>query len=142
MDAYQAYMREVAQPMRDELTNNGFTELTTEAEVDQFMAEAKGSSIVLVNSVCGCAGGLARPAVLYAISEGGLKPDNLVTVFAGQDREATAKMREYFGEIPPSSPSIAILQDNQVKHFIPREEIEGADVESVVNHILTGFQAS
>ncbi|SEO70464.1 putative bacilliredoxin, YphP/YqiW family [Amphibacillus marinus] len=140
MDAYQAYMREVSQPMRDELTNNGFKELTTEEEVDQFMANAKGSSLVLVNSVCGCAGGLARPAVIYATNEGGIKPDNMVTVFAGQDREATAKMREYFGEIPPSSPSVAILEDNKVKHFIPREDIEGADPDTFIQRILSSFE--
>ncbi|MGF7127690.1 putative YphP/YqiW family bacilliredoxin [Natronobacillus azotifigens] len=138
MDAYQAYMREVSQPMRTELTEKGFLELTTAEEVEAFMSEAKGTTIVLVNSVCGCAGGLARPAVIHALNE--VKPDHLVTVFAGQDKEATEKMREYFVDIAPSSPSIAILENNTVKHFIPRESIEGADVETVVNHILTGFQ--
>ncbi|MBM7541486.1 BrxA/BrxB family bacilliredoxin [Amphibacillus cookii] len=141
MDAYQAYMREVSQPMRDELTDNGFKELTTVEDVDQFMTDVTGRSIVLVNSVCGCAGGLARPAVLYAVNEGGVNADHLVTVFAGQDREATAKMREYFGDIAPSSPSIAILNDNKVQHFIPREEIEGADVDSVIENIITGFKS-
>lgn len=140
MDAYQAYMKEVSQPMRQELTENGFTELTTADEVEQFMSRVSGTTIVMINSVCGCAGGLARPAVIHALNQG-IDVDNRVTVFAGQDREATEKMREYFVEIPPSSPSIAILQDDKVKHFIPRESIEGADIESVVKHILNSFEA-
>lgn len=140
MDAYQKYMNEVSQPMRTELTDHGFKELTTAEDVEQFMTSASGTSLVLINSVCGCAGGLARPAAIHAINQE-VKPDNLVTVFAGQDREATEKMREYFVDNAPSSPSIAILQDNKVKHFIPREAIEGANVESVVNRIISGFQA-
>ncbi|MFB1051216.1 BrxA/BrxB family bacilliredoxin [Paraliobacillus sp. JSM ZJ581] len=139
MNEFQLYMKEMSQPMRDELTNAGFKELTTPEDVEAFMTNIEGTSLVVVNSVCGCAAGLARPAVLTALKEG-IKPDHLVTVFAGQDREATDKMREYFVDIEPSSPSIAILSGNQVAHFIPREEIEGNELEAIKENVIKGFQ--
>lgn len=135
MNAYDEYMRGIVQPMRQELVDAGFSELTTPEDVNEFMATAKGVSLVVINSVCGCAAGLARPAVREAIAE--VKPDHLVTVFAGQDREATAAMRGYFEEVPPSSPSIAILSDGQLEYFIPRDQIEGHPVEQITDH-LTG----
>ncbi|WP_097148858.1 BrxA/BrxB family bacilliredoxin [Ureibacillus acetophenoni] len=135
MNAYDEYMRGIVQPMRQELVDAGFSELTTPEDVNEFMATAKGVSLVVINSVCGCAAGLARPAVREAIAE--VKPDHLVTVFAGQDREATAAMRGYFEEVPPSSPSIAILRDGQLEYFIPRDQIEGHPVEQITDH-LTG----
>src|SRR5699024_3476681 len=110
-------------PMRDELTNVGFKELKSPDEVDSFMDQAKGTSLVFVNSVCGCAGGLARPAVRSSL-QNAAKPEQWVTVFAGQDKEATTQMRSYFDEYEPSSPSMAILKDNKVVHFISREDIE------------------
>ncbi|MED3662688.1 BrxA/BrxB family bacilliredoxin [Ureibacillus sp. FSL K6-8385] len=134
MNAYEEYMKAIVQPMRQELVDAGFTELTTEDEVHEFMATTKGITLVVINSVCGCAAGSARPAVREAIKE--IKPDNLVTVFAGQDREATAAMRSYFEEVPPSSPSIAILRDGQLEYFIPREQIEGYPVEQIRDHIV------
>lgn len=137
--AYEEYMRQLIVPMREELTNNGFKELKTEEEVVEFMENVEGTTLVMVNSVCGCAGGLARPAVNYAVNNSEKKPDNLVTVFAGQDKEATAKMREYFGEIPPSSPSMALLDGKEVVQFIPREQIEGRSLEEIVNDLLTHF---
>ncbi|CAM5180748.1 Putative YphP/YqiW family bacilliredoxin OS=Ureibacillus acetophenoni OX=614649 GN=SAMN05877842_103227 PE=3 SV=1 [Ureibacillus acetophenoni] len=100
------------------------------------MATAKGVSLVVINSVCGCAAGLARPAVRESIQE--VKPDHLVTVFAGQDREATAAMRGFFEEVPPSSPSIAILKDGQLEYFIPRDQIEGHAVEQITDHLNWG----
>lgn len=133
MNAYEEYMRAVTVPMRQQLLDAGFTQLTTDDEVHEFMATTKGVSLVVINSVCGCAAGLARPAVIQAIEK--IKPDHLVTVFAGQDPEATYAMRNYFEEIPPSSPSIAILQDGQLAYFIPREQIEGYEVEQITNHI-------
>lgn len=133
MNAYDEYMKGIVQPMRQELVNAGFTELTTPDEVNEFMSSAKGVSLVVINSVCGCAAGLARPAVRQAIEE--VKPENLVTVFAGQDREATAAMRGFFEEVPPSSPSIAILRDGQLEYFIPREQIEGYPVEQITEHL-------
>ncbi len=135
MNAYDEYMKGIVQPMRQELVEAGFTELTNPDEVNEFMATAKGISLVVINSVCGCAAGLARPAVRNAISE--VKPDHLVTVFAGQDREATETMRGFFEEVPPSSPSIAILRDGQLEYFIPRDQIEGYPVEQITEH-LTG----
>ncbi len=137
--AYEEYMRQLIVPMREELTNNGFKELKTEEEVVEFMENVEGTTLVMVNSVCGCAGGLARPAVNYAVNNSEKKPDNLVTVFAGQDKEATAKMREYFGDIPPSSPSMALLDGKEVVQFIPREQIEGRSLEEIVNDLLTHF---
>lgn len=138
--AYEEYMRQLIIPMRKELTDHGFTELTTAEEVESFMENVAGTTMVVVNSVCGCAGGLARPAVINALSESDVKPDHLVTVFAGQDKEATAKMREYFTGIEPSSPSIAFLQGKEVIRFIPRHEIEDYSLEEVTNNILTALQ--
>lgn len=133
MNAYDEYMKGIVKPMRQELVDAGFTELTTPDEVNEFMATAKGVSLVVINSVCGCAAGLARPAVREAIQE--VKPNNLVTVFAGQDPEATATMRGFFEEIPPSSPSIAILRDGELEYFIPRDQIEGYPMEQIREHL-------
>lgn len=140
MNPYEAYMKEISQPMRDELTNAGFKELTTPEAVETFMENVEGTSLVVINSVCGCAAGLARPAVLTALQQD-IKPDHLVTVFAGQDREATEKMREYFVGIEASSPSIAILNGKEVAHFIPREEIEGFQLEDITKNVVQGYQA-
>lgn len=134
MNAYDEYMRGIVTPMRQELVDAGFTELTTSDEVNEFMATTKGVSVVVINSVCGCAAGLARPAVREAIQE--VKPDHLVTVFAGQDREATEAMRGFFDEIPPSSPSIAILRDGQLDYFIPRDQIEGFEKDQIREHLV------
>ena len=135
MEAYEAYMKQMAEPMRRELTENGFRELTTAEEVDAFMDTAEGISLVVINSVCGCAAGLARPAVVGAVAELEKKPEHLVTVFAGQDREATETMRGYLQDVPPSSPSIAILEGSMLKYFIPREQIEDHDLEQVQDHL-------
>lgn len=133
MNAYDEYMKQVVRPMRAELTEAGFTELTTADAVHEFMAETTGTSLVVINSVCGCAAGLARPAAREAVEE--VAVDNLVTVFAGQDPEATAAMRGYFDEVPPSSPSMAILKDGQLAYFIPRENIEGFPMEQIKAHL-------
>lgn len=139
MNVYEQYMKEMYQPMRDELTNAGFKELETPESVDEFMSDNKESALVFVNSVCGCAAGIARPAAVESM-ENDKKPEQLVTVFAGQDREATEKMRGYFVGIEPSSPSMAIVKDGEVKHFIPREKIEGYDKENVVNQLKEAYQ--
>ena len=138
MNAYEEYMRGIVQPMRDELTQAGFQELTDGDQVEKFVDQSKGSTLVVVNSVCGCAAGLARPAVRESL-QNAKKPDNLVTVFAGQDKEATEKMREYFTDQPPSSPSVALMQDGKLVHFIPREQIEGYDVEEIVENLTTAY---
>lgn len=140
MNAYDEYMKGIVQPMRQELVNSGFKELTTPEEVDKHIESAKGTSLVVVNSVCGCAAGLARPAVRAALEDLESKPDHLVTVFAGQDREATEQMRSYFDEVPPSSPSIAILKDGKLEYFIPREEIEYNEVEEIKEHLKEGIK--
>ncbi|UOQ48197.1 BrxA/BrxB family bacilliredoxin [Gracilibacillus caseinilyticus] len=138
MNAYEQYMREIAQPMRDELTNAGFKELVTPDEVDEFMDTNTDSALIVVNSVCGCAAGLARPAAIESL-QGETKPSQLVTVFAGQDRDATAKMRDYFKDVEPSSPSMALVKDGQLKHFIPREQIEGYEVEDIVSQLTDAY---
>ncbi|RWZ52367.1 BrxA/BrxB family bacilliredoxin [Halobacillus fulvus] len=138
MNPYEAYMKEISQPMRDELTNSGFAELTTPEQVDEFISSTKGTSLVVINSVCGCAAGLARPAARESLTYD-KKPEHLVTVFAGQDREATARMRDYLEGYEPSSPSMALLKDGQVLHFIPREEIEDHEVEEIVANLTTAY---
>ncbi|HWI50033.1 MAG TPA: BrxA/BrxB family bacilliredoxin [Rummeliibacillus sp.] len=135
MNAYEEYMQGIVKPMREELVNVGFTELKTPDEVADHMQESKGTSLIVINSICGCAAGLARPAVAAAIEKSEHKPDHLVTVFAGQDREATAQMRSFFEEVPPSSPSIAIWKDGNLAYFIPREQIEGFAMEQVRDHL-------
>lgn len=138
--AYEEYMKQIVKPMREELVQAGFQELVSAEEVDQFIEKAEGTSLVVVNSVCGCAAGLARPAAAHSITISEQKPNHLVTVFAGQDKEATAKMREYFGEIPPSSPSMAILKGKEVVHFIHRHDIEGQPIEAILENLLTAYQ--
>jgi putative YphP/YqiW family bacilliredoxin len=138
-NAYEEYMKQLVKPMRQELVDAGFKELLTPEEVVRFMDQAEGTTLVFVNSMCGCAAGLARPAAVEAIASSEKKPDHLVTVFAGQDREATAKMREYFTGYEPSSPSMAILKGKDVVHFIPREDIEYHEVEDIVTNLTNAF---
>ncbi|MBN6888550.1 bacilliredoxin [Cytobacillus horneckiae] len=137
--AYDEYMKQVVKPMRAELVQAGFQELTTDEEVEQYMEKAEETTLVVINSVCGCAAGLARPAVTQAVMNAEKKPANLVTVFAGQDKEATAKMREYFVGIEPSSPSMALLKGKEVVHFIPRHDIEDHSMEEIMNNLLDSF---
>ncbi len=140
MNAYDEYMRQVAQPMRDELTQAGFLELTTAEEVTDYMEESKGYTFVVINSVCGCAAGLARPAATESMKTEGKKPDAYVTVFAGQDKEATAKMRGYLDGFEPSSPSMALMKGNECLYFIPRERIEGSTIEDITSEIKKSFE--
>ncbi len=139
MNAYEEYMKEVSRPMREELTTAGFDELTSPEEVDQFMKNTNGTALVVINSVCGCAAGLARPAAIASL-ENDQKPDHFVTVFAGQDREATEAMRGYFTGVEPSSPSMAILKDGELKHFIPRENIEGFEPEDILDQLNAAYE--
>ncbi|GGD21823.1 BrxA/BrxB family bacilliredoxin [Pontibacillus salipaludis] len=138
MNPYEEYMKQVAQPMRDELTGAGFTELTTPEEVDAFVSEMEGTALVVINSVCGCAAGLARPSAKESLTHT-KRPDHIVTVFAGQDREATNRMREYLEGFEPSSPSMAVMKKGQVVHFIPREEIEDHEVEEIVANLTNAY---
>lgn len=135
MNAYDEYMKSIVKPMREELVQTGFTELTTAEEVEGTMKSLDGTALVVINSVCGCAAGLARPAVREALHASENKPDHLFTVFAGQDKEATETMRSYFPEVPPSSPSIAVWKDGALAYFIPREQIENFEMEQIKDHL-------
>jgi putative YphP/YqiW family bacilliredoxin len=124
-------------PMREELTRLGVEELRNPAAVDQFV-HRPGVTMVVVNSVCGCAAGRMRPAVRMAL-ENSAKPDNLGSVFAGQDREATEQARAYFEGYPPSSPSIAILQDGKIVHMMQRSDIEHRDAHDIAGELARVF---
>jgi putative YphP/YqiW family bacilliredoxin len=124
--------------MKSELTEVGFDELTSEADVDNLMNNMSGTALVMVNSVCGCAAANARPAVKMAINHS-KKPSKLATVFAGVDAEATAKARQYFLPYPPSSPSIALMKDGKLVHFIERHHIEGRPAELIAENLTAAF---
>ena len=132
------YPEEFVQPMREELTRIGFQELRTPSEVDNALGQSKGTVLVVVNSICGCAAGRARPAVAYALSHS-VKPDTLATVFAGQDQEATAQARSYFTDYPPSSPSIALLRDGKLVFMMERHDIEGRMPEEIAADLTSAF---
>lgn len=140
--AYEEYMKQMVKPMREELVQAGFKELTASEDVEQFMEGHEGTALVVVNSVCGCAAGLARPAATQAVLRSEKKPDHLVTVFAGQDKEATAKMREYFDGYEPSSPSMALLRGKEVVHFIHRHDIEDHSMEAIMENLVAAFEAN
>lgn len=125
-------------PMREEMTSMGATELTTTAEVDAALGDQRGATLVFVNSVCGCAAGNARPALREALQHP-VKPQQVVTVFAGQDIEATARARQYFADYQPSSPSIALLRDGEVVHFVHRHQIEGKPPQAVAANLVAAF---
>ncbi|MDP9727296.1 BrxA/BrxB family bacilliredoxin [Alicyclobacillus tolerans] len=128
----------MVQPMRDELTQLGFQELRNAQEVDEAMKDKQGTMLVVVNSICGCAGGIARPAVALAL-QNDKKPDRLVTVFAGQDKDATARAREYFEGMPPSSPSMFLFKDGKLVGVLHRSNIEGSDAHHVAAHLVALF---
>ena len=128
----------LVKPMREELVSAGFEELTNSEDVDRWMSQKEGTALLVINSVCGCAAGMARPGVRLAL-EHPVKPDRLGTVFAGQDAEATAKARGAFPEVPPSSPSMALFKDGELVHFIPRHRIESQDLESVARDLTDAF---
>ncbi|HVT58866.1 MAG TPA: BrxA/BrxB family bacilliredoxin [Thermoanaerobaculia bacterium] len=128
----------LVKPMREELTQAGVQELMTAAAVDEFMNHKSGTAMLVVNSVCGCAAGKARPGVLQALQHE-RRPDRTATVFAGQDLEATARARSYFPDIPPSSPSIAFIKDGELVYFLPRHRIEGRDANAVASDLVAQF---
>lgn len=125
-------------PMRDEMVRMGAKELKTATEVDAALGDQRGTMLVFVNSVCGCAAGNARPALAYALKHN-IVPQQVVTVFAGQDVDATARARQYFSEYQPSSPSMALLRDGEVVHFIHRHQIEGQSPQTVAANLTTAF---
>lgn len=132
------YPEEFVQPMRAELTEIGFQELRTAAAVDAALKNANGTTLVFVNSICGCAAGKARPAAALALKHS-TRPDRLTTVFAGQDGEATEKARSYFSEYPPSSPSIALLRDGRTVFMLERYQIEGRMAEEIAADLTQAF---
>ncbi|MEO1022136.1 MAG: BrxA/BrxB family bacilliredoxin [Bacteroidota bacterium] len=127
--------------MREELTNLGVEELKTPEDVDRAMKEYKGTMLMAINSVCGCAAGNARPGLGIALDQSEARPDHMVTVFAGQDKEATAHARDYFSEYPPSSPAFAYFVDGEIKAMIPRHRIEGRSREEVAGDLKMVFEA-
>ncbi|MGF7048483.1 putative YphP/YqiW family bacilliredoxin [Paenibacillus sp. DS2015] len=136
--SFDRYMKDMVQPMRDELTNLGIQELTTPEEVENSLPNSKGTALVVINSVCGCAAGQCRPGVAMALNNA-IVPDHLYTVFAGQDKEATAKAREYFAPYPPSSPSIALMKDGQLVHFIERHQVEDRSAQDIADELSEAF---
>lgn len=133
------YDERLLAPMRQELTTIGFEELRTADDVDRALKDAAGTTLVVVNSVCGCSARNARPAVAMALSGDAPRPDHLYTVFAGQDVDATNKARGYFTGYAPSSPSIALMKDGAIVHMIERRQIEGRDPAEIAANLRTAF---
>ena len=134
---FDLYMTDVVNQARNEIEDAGYEQLTSAEEVDNVLKQG-GTTLVMVNSVCGCAGGIARPAAAHALHYDKL-PNRLVTVFAGQDKEATQQARDYFEGFAPSSPSFALVKDGKVTEMIERHQIEGHDVMDVINQLQNLF---
>jgi putative YphP/YqiW family bacilliredoxin len=134
------YPEQLVAPMRTDLTVAGFKELKTSADVDSTLKDQKGTTLVVINSVCGCAAGAARPGIKWALENSTKKPDNLTTVFAGVDKEAVAKAREYTLPYPPSSPAIALFKDGELVHFVERHHIEGRNAQMIGQHLVEVFE--
>jgi putative YphP/YqiW family bacilliredoxin len=132
------YPEEYIQPIREELTRVGFQELRTAGEVDEVLSKTSGTVLVVVNSICGCAAGRARPAVAMAI-ENKARPEVLTTVFAGQDTDATTRARTYFTGYQPSSPSVALLRDGKLVFMLERRDIEGRDPYAIAEDLTNAF---
>ena len=132
------YPAEIVIPMKEELTDNGFDELLTPDQVDAIISD-KGTTLVMINSVCGCSAGSARPAVLMAVANSAKRPDHLTTSFAGFDIDAVRKLREHLLPYPPSSPSIALFKDGNLVHFIERHQIEGRPAQMIANNLIHAF---
>jgi len=132
------YDPELVAPMRQDMVDMGAVELTTAEEVHQFMADQSGTTLLFVNSVCGCAAGSARPGLRVAL-QNEHAPNRVATVFAGQDLDATQALRGYFGDIPPSSPSAYLVRDGELVMFWPRHQIEGRDAPTVAFGFVTAF---
>jgi putative YphP/YqiW family bacilliredoxin len=133
------YDERLVTPMRQELTRIGIEEMRTPAEVDAKLASAAGTTLVVVNSVCGCAARNARPAVTQAL-QNGVKPDALTTVFAGQDKDAVQRARSYFPGYPASSPQIALLKDGELVFMLERHDIEGRTAEEIAGDLVGAFE--
>ncbi|MEB8173302.1 bacilliredoxin BrxB [Staphylococcus equorum] len=134
---FDLYMTDVVNQARNEIEQAGYEQLTSPEEVDKVLQQ-EGTTLVMVNSVCGCAGGIARPAATHALHYD-RTPDRLVTVFAGQDKEATQQARDYFEGYAPSSPSFALIKDGKIAQMIERHQIEGHDVMDVITQLQNTF---
>ena len=132
------YPEELVKPMREELTKNGFSALYSADDVDAAIA-LKGTTLVMVNSVCGCAAGTARPGAVASL-QFDKKPDNLTTVFAGVDKESTQKAREHMVPFPPSSPAVALFKDGKLVHFVERHHIEGRSADMIAENLSAAFE--
>src|SRR5688500_2965252 len=133
------YPKEIVIPMKEELTENGFTELLSAKEVEDQLAR-EGTTLVMINSVCGCSAGSARPGVLMAVANADQRPDFLATSFAGFDVEAVKTLRQHLLPYPPSSPSIALFKNGQLVHFIERHQIEGRPAQMIAQNLMGAFQ--
>ena len=133
------YPEEIVIPMKEELTENGFEELLNEKDVDETLTK-EGTALVVINSVCGCSAGTARPGVVMAVANSSKKPDRLTTSFAGFDIEAVKSIREHLMPYPPSSPSIALFKDGKLVHFIERHNIEGRSAQMIANNLTAAFE--
>ena len=133
------YPPEIVMPMKEELTEQGFTELLSPDDVVNQMSQ-QGTTLVMINSVCGCSAGSARPGVIMAVNNSEKKPDHLTTSFAGFDVDAVRKLREHLLPYPPSSPSIALFKDGQLVHFIERHQIEGRPAPMIAHNLIAAFE--
>ena len=132
------YPAEIVLPMKAELTDNGFEEMTTAASVDETLKQ-EGTTLVVINSVCGCAAGTCRPGVLMAVQNATKRPDRLTTSFAGFDMEAVNKVRKHTLPYPPSSPAIALFKDGQLVSMVERHQIEGRPAQVIAQHLISVF---
>ncbi len=132
------YPEEIVKPMKAELVNAGFQELNTATDVDNILGQT-GTTLVMINSVCGCAAGTARPGTIMSL-QGDKKPSNLTTVFAGVDREAVDKAREHMIPFPPSSPAVALFKDGELVHMLERHHIEGRTAEMIAENLSEAYQ--
>lgn len=133
------YPIEIVQPMKEELTDYGFSELTTREAVESQLKQP-GTTLVMINSVCGCSAGTARPGTLMAVHNSAKKPDHLTTTFAGFDTEAVKAIREALLPYPPSSPAIALFKDGQLVHFVERHMIEGRSAQMIAQNLIGAFE--
>src|SRR6185369_13373620 len=133
------YPVEIVAPMKEQLTEYGFQEMLTPEEVDSQLQQ-KGTTLVMINSVCGCSAGSARPGVLMAVANATKRPDHLSTSFAGYDIEAVQKLREHLLPYPPSSPAIALFKDGELVHFIERHQIEGRPAHMIAHNLIAAFE--
>lgn len=134
------YPAEMVAPMKKDLTDVGFADLATPQQVDDILSQTTGTTLVVVNSVCGCAAGAARPGIKMAVKNSAKVPDHLTTVFAGFDRDAVERARQYMMPYPPSSPSIGLFKDGKLVHFIERHHIEGRNAEMIAAHLTAAFE--